>query len=612
MSLRTKLLGLFLSLGALPLLALGLLTYRQSTRALEDLLANRTAAIASRAAETISQRYTRSMSDFLFLANNAETQRLLSAASTSGPPLPDSIRTEALSFLDTAWQSVGSFWGWAEIRDAEGAVVCRMGELPGEAGSFQALDQPAGRAEYLVTRQIGEATSETGSDIGLIRGTLLLQEILPRGELSVGFGEFGYSVVIDRGANRILFHPRLRARRQSLSWLLGPSGWDLEAGLFTQPKGRFIYSEEGRKRVASFVSLENPEWTIISSESLEEFAAPFARTATLNLLIALLVTATISLAFLILAGRATDSLKRLTIAADEMASGNLDPALPPSSRDEVGRLSAAFSIMVSQVRSMLRRVEESRHMSAVGEFAAQLSHEIRNPLTSIKLNLQRLDRGVKEARIPEEYAKAVQLSLREAKRLDGTVRGVLSLSRTRPPRREPESLHQVIRSALDALAPQMEDEKITVEVALSAGKDTVVGDRELLKGAFLNLFLNSAEAMGRGGVLRVATTNAIGERKAEEPEDPSPRYEGAGIPSEEGILVRISDDGPGVPEEFRDRIFDPFFTTNEEGSGFGLPLAVRVMEEHSGTLTLADPGPSEAGATFLVLLPVVDAEKKQP
>jgi signal transduction histidine kinase len=617
MSLRTKFLALFISLGVIPLLALGLLSYGQSTRALEDLLADRTGAIAARAAETLSLAYSRSVSDLLFLANNAESQRILregsgSEGSLAGGPPSDSIRAEALSFLDTAWRTVGSSWRWAEIRDSAGALVHRMGEPPTEPEPFEAPTRPGGRAEYIVTRPIRRANDETSSAIGSIRGSLLLEEVLPRGELTAGFGGLGYSVVIDRGGDRFLFHPRISARRESVSALLGPGGWNVDPSLFAAPEGEFSYSDGGEARVASFVGLDDPPWTIVSSESLDEFSAPFARTGSVNLIVVLLVTATISTAFLILTRRATDSLRRLTIAADEVAGGNLNPSLPPGGGDEVGKLSGAFSLMVEEVRSMLRRVEESRHMSVIGEFAAQLSHEIRNPLTSIKLNLQRLDRGVREARIPEEYARAVQLSLKEAKRLDGTVRGVLSVSRTRAPRRDPESLHDVIRSAVDAVGPQLEEEKITVETALSAGRDTVVGDRELLKGAFLNLFLNAVEVMDEGGVVRVTTANTEGERKVDEEVDSSGSSEGSVLPPGEGILVRISDDGPGIPDEFRDRIFDPFFTTKEGGSGFGLPLAVRVMEEHAGTLTLAEPQSTEAGATFLVVLPLASPGKEKP
>lgn len=597
MSLRTKFLALFFVLGVVPLLALGILSYVRGTKALEDLLAQRTAAIASRAAETISRRYARALSDFLFLANNQETRRLLDDGLDAEA---DTAVAEAKDFLDSAWETVGSSWRWTEIRAADGAVLHRLGEPQTQRETFEAPAPTAGRIDYIVTRPIEGADGESGPSIGSVRGSLSLLEILPQGELTAGFGEMGHSVVIDREGERILFPPRLANRRSFIASLLGPSGWSMDPGLLVDSAGRFSYSEEGTTRVASFLSLDDPPWTVISSESLDEFAAPFARTGSFNLLVVLFVTVAISVAFIVVARRATDSLKRLTAAADEMATGNLDPPLPPGGGDEVGKLSGAFSMMVERVRDMMRRVEENRHMSAIGEFAAQLSHEIRNPLTSIKLNLQRLDRGVRDARMPPEFAKAVRISLKEAKRLDGTVRGVLSLSRTRAPRRNPEPLHDVLRSALDALAPQLEEEKVTVETEFSACNDIVLGDRELLKGAFLNLFLNSVEVMDMGGVLRIFTQNVS--------EEGRPSFDAASTPNG-SVLVRISDDGPGVPDQIREQIFDSFFTTKEEGSGFGLPLAVRVMEEHGGTLTLAEPEAAGGGATFLVILPVAGPEK---
>jgi signal transduction histidine kinase len=605
-TLRAKLLALFLLLGVAPLLALGVLSYVRSTRALEGLLEARTRAIASRASEALFHRYTRAVSDLQYLADNAETQRLLTMEAGAEGGFSESDHADALSFLDAAWGTLGSSWRWAELRTSGGALVHRFGaptgvEVPGEEGRAA-----GGVPDYVVLLPVLDVEGRAASVMGSVRGSLLVQEVLPRNELAAGFGESGYSIVVDRARMVLLFHPRRTAFQQSLSSLLGPEGWDVDVEVFDTHDGGFSYSEGGMDRVASFTSLADPPWTIISSESLQEFVAPFAQTGLFNLLVVLLVTGTVSVAFVFLTRRATDSLRRLTTAADEVAAGNLDPPLPPGAGDEVGRLSAAFSIMVGQVRTMLRRVEESRHMSAIGEFTAQLSHEVRNPLTSIKLNLQRLERGVEDSRIPAEYAKAVAICLREVKRLDTTVRGVLSISRTRPPRSDPESLHAAIRAALEVVSPHLEQRGVLARMDLSAREDTVLGDRELLEGAFLNLFLNAVEAMAEGGTLRVTTRDAPGRSGS------GTAVEDAPSGSFPGIVVEISDEGQGIPEELRERIFDPFFTTKDGGTGFGLPLAARVMEEHAGTLRLADPSPARGGATFLVELPVVASEVRRP
>jgi hypothetical protein len=127
MTLRAKLLALFFSLGVVPLLALGLLSYVRSTRALEGLLETRTQAIASRAAEVLSHRYVLSISDLQYLADNAESQRLMRMGADFEGAEPGPARAEAISFLDAAWQTVGSSWRWAELRTSTAAIPANMG-----------------------------------------------------------------------------------------------------------------------------------------------------------------------------------------------------------------------------------------------------------------------------------------------------------------------------------------------------------------------------------------------------------------------------------------------------------------------------------------------------
>jgi signal transduction histidine kinase len=340
------------------------------------------------------------------------------------------------------------------------------------------------------------------------------------------------------------------------------------------------------------VSLASPDWTVVSSASLDEFAPPFARTRLINMAVVLAAAAAVGAAFLVTTRRMTRSLADLTTAADEVASGNFSPRLPPPGSDEVGKLSTAFGLMVSEVQEMLRRVRESRHMAVIGQFASQLSHEIRNPLTSIKLNLQSLERDVAAKRIPEDSARPVDICLREVTRLDRVVRGVLSVARTRPAVRERGSVHDAVQGALEVLWPQLEAQGVAVVRDLSAARDVVLCDAEQLKGVFLNLFLNGAEAMPQGGTLRVLTETAAD-----------------GEVGKQVIRVRVADEGQGVPFDLREKIFEPFFTTKGEGTGFGLTLAQHAVEEHEGMLRLEDGGAS-AGAVFVVELPLAETESE--
>jgi signal transduction histidine kinase len=129
---------------------------------------------------------------------------------------------------------------------------------------------------------------------------------------------------------------------------------------------------------------------------------------------------------------------------------------------------------------------------------------------------------------------------------------------------------------------------------LRALHDTVRGDPKKLKGVFLNLFLNAADAMPDGGWLQVSSETAHDGSKA------GPV-----------IRVRVADSGPGVPAERRDKIFEPFFSTKEEGTGFGLALAQQAVEEHEGALRLEQDDHGKSGAVFVVELPLADPEKGQ-
>ena len=144
-------------------------------------------------------------------------------------------------------------------------------------------------------------------------------------------------------------------------------------------------------------------------------------------------------------------------------------------------------------------------MAIIGQFTSRLSHEVRNPLTSVKLNLQRIERHAAKGRLPEECMGPLEISLSEVDRLDRVVRGVLSLARTGAPATEPCSVHQVLHRATAAVAPQLEGKGIEIEEDLEAVRDTILGNAEALEGVFLNLFLNAADAMPEGGRISIAS-----------------------------------------------------------------------------------------------------------
>jgi signal transduction histidine kinase len=589
MTLRTRFFALFTLLAVIHLVAVGAFGYVRSMRAVESLVATQVGEIARSAARELQDRYALHEANLLLLAQNTETQSLLQALATGDSSAIATARATATPYLEYAWQVLGAQYAWVELRESGGRILHRMGGDPGAATGAPGAPASYGSSGWLRLQEpIFDA--ERSRQVGTVTAGVIPDAMLPFEALERRFGASGYSVVFDRSTGRVLYHPRHAYWQRSIAEVAGPSGWDVDVSVFEQPEGSITYTEADSTRVAVFQSLDSPPWTVLASGSLDEFGQPFVQSRTANLLLILSLTVAVWVAYTLLARRATRSLAALTDAADRVGAGDYAPDLPRAGQDEVGRLTAAFRLMVTKVRESLQQMEASRQMAAVGEFASQVSHEIRNPLTSLQLNLQGLKRDVERGTIPPESARPVDLCLKEIHRLEGVVSGVLQLGRPHATQAMLCSLHGVIREALEVLRAQTERAGVEVHTSFLAGEDTVRGDAEELKSVFLNLFLNSADAMSAGGNLRVAT---------------EPMQDGG---ARTGIRARVEDDGAGIPLEVREEIFKPFFSTKKGGTGLGLSLAARIVEEHQGVLKLADAAHSSRGAAFVIELPVASEE----
>jgi signal transduction histidine kinase len=590
MSLRVRMLALFFGLGVLPLLVLGVFSYRQSMNAVEELLSSETASIAQRTATELESRYARYQSDLTLLAENLETLSLFRIHYDGGDASAEGGFSAADTYLQQLWDQFRVSYRWIEFSDTAGRVVYGLGQTRAQRASDAGSSVPSLREGLRFRRPILDSEGE------LLLGTVValapMDQALPPEALAQAFGRSGYSVVLDLEGDRVLSHPRRSQLQARASGLLGPDGWGVDPEWLAQESGNFVFRLADSARVASFVSMESPVWTVLATTSVEEFSGPFTRMRHLHLIIVCLVTTAVFLAFLLMTGRATRSLESLTQAADAVATGDYSPPLPPAGSDEVGRLSAAFGVMASQVEETLRRIQQSRHMAVIGQFTSHLSHEIRNPLTSVKLNLQRIERHAAKGRLPEECLGPLEISLSEVDRLDRVVRGVLSLARTGATATEPCSVHEVLRRAAAAVAPQLEDQGIGIEEDLEMVPDTILGNAEALEGVFLNLFLNAADAMPEGGRILIASREASGPKK-----------------DVGWIQIRVRDQGPGVPPEITDKIFEPFFSTKNEGTGFGLSVALSTVEDHGGILRLGQGTDDAGGAVFVVELPLASNKK---
>jgi signal transduction histidine kinase len=570
-SLRSKLIALFCALAVAPLLALGVFQYVRSTNAVRDLLRAQTSAVAMRVNAQTSNRVSTVRGELALLANNGDVVRLLA---THGDP------REAEQFVVAAMRNLGAPFDTVVYRDTTGAAVlvvpgtdtlAHRGTAPGSPTTDDAGPGTPRRQFVLPVsdgrRRLGTMTTSTAMDV-LVPPTLLDAKV----------GLTGYTLIIDRLSRRALAGDTRTGGGDR-----GFAALDSLAAHGDTSAAVVSYVENDTARIASVVPVSGDDLAVVAAASVPEYAGPLATSRATNLSLALAVAAAIGLAFLLLARRLTRPLETLIIAAEEIGRGNFDPALPSATSDEVGQLAGAFRAMTTKIAETLRQMEASRQMAAVGAFAAQIAHEIRNPLTSIKLNLQSVQRDLVGSGRPE-VERPIDICLREIQRLDGVVRGVLRLGEPARGDSQRISAHEVVREAADLTRAQLDSAGVRLTVALVAECDSVHAHAAVLRGALLNLILNAAEMLPSGGRVHVRTEVVDDE-----------------VPT---LRIAVADTGPGVPSELRERIFEPFYSTKPGGSGLGLALAARDVENHRGRLALLEQPGELGGATFAIDLPV--------
>ena len=238
-----------------------------------------------------------------------------------------------------------------------------------------------------------------------------------------------------------------------------------------------------------------------------------------------------------------------------------------------------------------KRLEDLRlraeRLEAVAELSASLAHEIKNPLASIRSAVEQLARA---PRATDDERTLGALIVRESDRLSRLLSEFLDFARTRVARVERVDVGAIAHAAAGLAATHPDGGK-RVSVTCSTPEDPLLvqGDEDLLHRAVFNIALNAVQAAPEAGRVTVEVTHLAAEQLP------------AGAPFErDAVSLRVTDDGPGIPRELRDRVFDPFFTTKPGGTGLGLPIAHRAIEAHRG-LVFVDSG--ERGTRFTVLLP---------
>ena len=261
------------------------------------------------------------------------------------------------------------------------------------------------------------------------------------------------------------------------------------------------------------------------------------------------------------------------------------------SSDEIAlMLDVAEQAAITVENSRLyERMKERDRLAALGEMAAGLAHEIRNPLSSIKGAAQFLD----PKHMPEEDAEFLTVIVEEVERLNTVVTQFLEYARPMRSSFQAADLNDVLTRTVKLLRGHELPENIEVKLDLEPELPVVHCDADQLKQVFINLALNSVQAMPKGGVLTITTRTP--RANTWRLSDDAPR------PVADQVELRFADSGEGIPEEVRDRIFIPFYTTKKKGTGLGLAICQRILKNHGGGIEVESR--AGQGTTFVLRLP---------
>lgn len=265
-------------------------------------------------------------------------------------------------------------------------------------------------------------------------------------------------------------------------------------------------------------------------------------------------------------------IERLAARTEALAKGDFEHKVDIASADELGRLAASFNAMLDSIRRLQDERVRAEKLAALGQVTAGIAHEIRNPLTAMKMTLQIL----LDAEPAGDRRESLSVVLKETERLQLTVDGLLAYAKPPVLSLTPGDLNDVVRGALGVLDTQVKHVGVSLESRLGE-LPRVALDAPRMHQVVVNLLLNAVQAAGAGGRVTVSTESAGGE-----------------------VRLSVTDSGPGIPVEARSRVFEPFYSTKTGGIGLGLAVSRRLVDDHGGRLSFeGTPGRT----TFAVSLP---------
>jgi signal transduction histidine kinase len=370
-----------------------------------------------------------------------------------------------------------------------------------------------------------------------------------------------------------------------------------------QKQGTAVYTNYvGREVLGSYLWLPRYEWGILAEMGMDEILWPLKWIKVVAILTSLLVSAVCFLMAYAVSRRIAGPIGEIADAARRMTEGELEQRIVFTSRDEVGILARSFNTMAQQVSRLIQSLHQkedslqkaydelvatqdqlvqSERMAAIGELVACVAHEMRNPLSSVKLNLQILEMDLDKDEVLSEHC---QIALDQVAQLERMFSDLLNYSKPLVLEKDDVRPRDLVNRSLE----QLDGEITAGNIRIVSREDPdvslhLMADADKIVQVLVNVLKNAMEASPPGGQVEIATHV-----------DKTAR--------ESMIEISVIDQGPGIPARNLQSIFQPFFTTKKKGTGLGLCIVKKIMDAHHGMVSISSE--KGKGTTVRLALPL--------
>ena len=288
----------------------------------------------------------------------------------------------------------------------------------------------------------------------------------------------------------------------------------------------------------------------------------------------------------LLARRITKPLDKLVDGTVKISRGDFSEKIMIDSQDEIGDLAQSFNDMSYQLQLTRERMEaanrkllQAEKLASIGRISASIAHEIRNPLTSVKLNIQKVMENEALENIDKEH---LEISQEGIGHIENFIKQMLNFTRVSELQLTDFDLEQVIDESIKMIRNTLKLKDVELVKEIHEKLPHVFVDGDKIRQVILNILHNACEAVDKGGKITIDLSMLKGRRGRK-------------------VRIRVSDNGPGITKKDRENIFEPFYTTKSTGIGLGLANARKIIEQHKGTIRAV--AKKEQGACFEILIP---------